>query len=46
MMRKEEKKAVIHGIIIFGPPVNAKRLTEASGDMIYRLTYAGSPERS
>jgi AcrR family transcriptional regulator len=37
-------EAVIHGIKIFAPPFEEKRLTDALGDMLYRMTFADAEQ--
>lgn len=37
-------EAVIHGIKIFGAPFEEKRLTDALGDMIYRMTFSDAEQ--
>jgi hypothetical protein len=32
-------EAVIHGIKIFGAPIEEERLTDALGDMIHRMLF-------
>ncbi|MBN1654079.1 MAG: TetR/AcrR family transcriptional regulator [Deltaproteobacteria bacterium] len=38
-------EAVIHGIKIFGAPVEEQRLTDALGDMIHRMLFADTETR-